>query len=85
MKTETKGVEGLKIETIEYKSSKLLGDLNMEKGIEIEEIKEIEINLEKLKIPKTIFNAIRKLNICITFLDINGKILCLIEYLKVDR
>ena len=67
MKRETKGVEGLKIETIEYKSSKLLGDLNMEKGIEIEEIKEIEINLEKLKIPKTIVNAIRKLNICITF------------------
>ena len=67
MKTETKGVEGLKKETIEYKSSKLLGDLNMEKGIEIEEIKEIEINLEKLKIPKTIVNAIRKLNICITF------------------
>ena len=67
MKTETKGVEGLKIETIEYKSSKLLGDLNMEKGIETEEIKEIEINLEKLKIPKTIVNAIRKLNICITF------------------
>ena len=60
-------MEGLKIETIEYKSSKLLGDLNMEKGIEIEEIKEIEINLEKLKIPKTIVNAIRKLNICITF------------------
>ena len=67
MKTETKGVEGLKIETIEYKSSKLLGDLNMERGIEIEEIKEIEINLEKPKIPKTIVNAIRKLNICITF------------------
>ena len=67
MKAETKGVEGLKIETIEYKSSKLLGELNMEKGIEIEEIKEIEINLEKLKIPKTIVNAIRKLNICITF------------------
>ena len=30
---------------IEYKSSKLLGDLNMEKGIEIEEIKWIEIKL----------------------------------------
>ena len=59
MKTETKGVEGLKIETIEYKSSKLLGDLNMEKGIEIEEIKEIEINLEKLKIPKTIVNGLK--------------------------
>ena len=39
---------------IEYKSSKLLGDLNMEKRIKIEEIKEIEINLEKLKIPETI-------------------------------
>ena len=39
----------------------------MEKGIEIEEIKEIEINLQKLKMPKTIVNAIRKLNICITF------------------
>ena len=38
---------------IEDKSSKLLGDLNMEKRIEIEEIKEIEIKLEKLKIPKT--------------------------------
>lgn len=39
---------------IEYKSSKLLGDLDMEKRIKIEEIKEIEINLEKLKIPETI-------------------------------
>ena len=33
----------------------------MEKGIEIEEIKEIEIKLEKLKIPKTIVNTIKKL------------------------
>ena len=39
---------------IEYKSSKLLGDLDMEKRIKIEEIKEIEIKLEKLKIPETI-------------------------------
>ena len=37
---------------IEYKSSKLLGDLNMEKGIEIEEIKWIEIKLQKLIILK---------------------------------
>ena len=37
---------------IEYKSSKLLGDLNMEKGIEIEEIKWIEIKLQKLTILK---------------------------------
>ena len=46
---------------MEYKSSKLLGDLNMEKGIEKEEIKEIELKLEKLKIPIIIINAIRKL------------------------
>ena len=39
---------------IEYKSSKLLGGLDMEKRIKIEEIKEIEIKLEKLKIPETI-------------------------------
>ena len=50
-----------KIEAIELKSSKLLSDLNVEKGIEIEEIKEIEIELEILKIRKTIVNTIRKL------------------------
>ena len=32
----------------------------MEKRTEIEEIKEIEIKLEKLKIPKTIFNTVKK-------------------------
>ena len=32
----------LKIEAIERKSSKLLSNLNMEKGFEMEEIKEIE-------------------------------------------
>ena len=46
---------------IEYKTSKLLEDLNMEKRIEIEEIKEIERKLEKLKIPKTIVNIIKKI------------------------
>ena len=46
---------------IKHKSSKLLDDLNMEKGIEIEEIKEIEIKLEKLKIPKTIVDTTEKL------------------------
>ena len=51
----------LKIEMIKHKSSKLLDDLNMEKGIEIEEIKEIEIKLEKLKIPKTIVDTTEKL------------------------
>ena len=50
----------LEIKAIEFKSPKLLSDLNMEKGTEIEEIKEIEIKLEKLKIPKTIFNTVKK-------------------------
>ena len=35
---------------IEHKNFKLLDDLNMEKGNEIEEIKEIETKLGKLKI-----------------------------------
>ena len=46
---------------MEHKSSKLLVDLNMEEGIEIQRIKEIEIKLEKLKIPKTIVNTIKKI------------------------
>ena len=39
---------------IECKISKSLKDLNIEKGIEIGEIKETDIKLKKLKIPKTI-------------------------------
>ena len=46
---------------IKLKGSKLLGNLNIEKGIKIEEIKEIEMELEKLKIPKTIVDTIKKL------------------------
>ena len=53
-------MEELKIEMIEDKSSKFLGDLNMEKRIEIEEIQAIEIKQEKLKITKKI-STIRKL------------------------
>ena len=53
-------MEVLKIEMIEDKSSKFLGDLNMEKRIEIEEIQAIEIKQEKLKITKKI-GTIRKL------------------------
>ena len=51
-------MEKLKIDTIECKSSKLLRDLNMEKRFEIERMKKIEVKLEKLKIPKTIVDAI---------------------------
>ena len=53
-------MEELKIEMIEDKSSKFLGDLNTEKRIEIEEIQAIEIKQEKLKITKKI-STIRKL------------------------
>ena len=45
-------IEELKTKVKEHKSSKLLDDLNMEKGIKIQRIKEIEIKLEKLKMPK---------------------------------
>ena len=45
LKTEIKDMKKLKIEMVEYKSSKLLDDLNMEKAFEIDRIKEIEINL----------------------------------------
>ena len=37
---------------IEKTEDKLLDDLNMEKGIEIEEIRKMEIKLKKLKTPK---------------------------------
>ena len=37
---------------IEYNNSKLLGNLNMKKGIEIEEVKWIEIKLQKLTVLK---------------------------------
>ena len=57
-------MEALKIEMIEYKDSKILADLNMEKWIEKEEVK-----LEKLKIAKAI--QVKKIlfqrNICVSF------------------
>ena len=54
-------MEELRTEAIEHKSGKLLGNLSMEKGIEIERIKKIELRLEKLTVPKAIVNAVRKL------------------------
>ena len=44
-------MEKLEIETTE---DKLLDDLNLEKGLEIEEIRKMEIKLKKLKLPKKI-------------------------------
>ena len=43
LETEIKEMKELKVEMIEDKSFRLLRDLNMEKGMEIEEIKEIEL------------------------------------------
>ena len=42
---------------IKYKSSKLLEDLNIEKGFEKERVKEIKTKLEKLKVT-TITNSV---------------------------
>ena len=48
------------IDTIEHDYDKLIGDLNMEKGLGIEKIKRLEIKLEKLKISQTIVDTIKK-------------------------
>ena len=55
-----KKIRELIIDIIEYDYDKLIGDLNMEKGLEIEKIEKIEIKLEKLKISKTVFDTIEK-------------------------
>ena len=52
-------MEELKVER-ESKSTKLLSDLNFEEGLKIDGIIEIEIKQEKLKIPETTINAIKK-------------------------
>ena len=44
----------LRIDTIECTSSKLKSDLNLEGGLELKKIKQIEIGLEKLKLSKKI-------------------------------
>ena len=58
---------------IEKTEDKLLDDLNMEKGIEIEEIRKMEIKLKKLKTPKKIVitNNFRKI-----FIIFQGKKYC---------
>ena len=58
-------IERLKteVEEWEFKSVKLLQDLNYEKGVEIAEIKRIAIKLEALKTSKTIINVFEKLSI----------------------
>ena len=53
-------IERLKTEVEEFKSVKLLQDLNYEKDAEIDEIRRIEIRLKALRISKTIINAFKK-------------------------
>ena len=48
------------IDTIEHDYDKLIDDLNMKKGPEIDRIKKIEIKLEKLKKSKLKVDAIKK-------------------------
>ena len=55
-----KEIKEMKRLKIKLKSFKLLSDLNIEKGVEIEKIMKIEIKLEKLKIPTTMINTIKK-------------------------
>ena len=88
LKGEIKEMKRLRIETLELKSSKLLGDLNLKKGFEIEEIMEIEIKLEKLKIPTTVINTINKIyyfrGVYVSHFK-TQKLLCLIEDSRVDK
>ena len=58
--TKIKNIRELIIDAIEYDYDKLIGDLNMEKGLELEQIKKIETKLEKLKMSKTIVDTIKK-------------------------
>ena len=50
----------LKKEIIECASSKLISDLNVEKGLEMKRTKNIEIGLEKLKMLKEIIDTIKE-------------------------
>ena len=68
----------LEIEMIEDKSSKLLGDLNMENGLEIERIRKIEKNTSEIKNTKNqkqfmqLYNLLFQKKVYITFLDIKN-------------
>ena len=49
-----------RVGAIECASSKLICDLNTEKGLEMKRTKKIEKGLEKLKIPKEIIDTIKE-------------------------
>ena len=58
--TKIKNIRELIIDTIERDYDILINHLNIEKGLEIERIKKIEIKLEKIKLSKTIADTIKK-------------------------
>ena len=58
--TKIKNIRELIIDTIKYDYDKLRNDWNIGKGFEIEGILKIEIKLEKIKLSKTIADAIKK-------------------------
>ena len=59
-KTEMKKIKKSKEEIIKFKISKLLNELNIEKGIKMDQIKKIEAKLEQLKIAKRVIDKIKK-------------------------
>ena len=58
--TKIKNIRELMIDTIEHDYNKLINDLNIEKRLEIEGIKKMEIKLEKIKLLKIIPDTIKK-------------------------
>lgn len=55
LETEVKEKEELQMQG-ESEATKLLADLNIEDGIQVDELLEIETNLQRLKIPKKQYN-----------------------------
>ena len=58
--TKINNIKEIIIDTIEHDCGKLMADLNLKKGLEIERIKRIESKIKKLKISKQIFYIIKR-------------------------
>ena len=69
LKTQIEEIKEIEIEATEYNGLELLYDLNIEKGLIIEETNKIEAKMEKLKIPKRVIDIITK----ISFVNIMNK------------
>ena len=69
LKTQIEEIKEIEIEATEYNGLELLYDLNIEKGLIIEETNKIEAKMEKLKIPKRVIDIITK----VSFVNIMNK------------